>query len=359
MSPDPSTTALVPLGPDGNPLPVVPGYRPLPRERWRCSLVITNYNGIENLKAYLPLNMIAVRESPYVTEVIVVDDGSSDNSVEFVRQNFTDVTVVALEQNRGFGNAANSGFRAARNDYVVNISNDMVVTAGYFEKLFENMVSDRIFAVTTRLVGSDGRLQRGRTVPFFVGDFKTWKIFSHEPEVKWGEPDRVYCHFCGAIGLFDKRIFLELGGFDDVFLPFYVEENDLCYRAWKRGFLVLYDPRCWVMHYHQQSGTILRSFKWKVRKVQYKKNRFLFLWKNLTSPHFILLHLVWLAFSFCFSWATGHTVFYEGLRAALNEWGIVKRRRDEELPHFVHSDHAVLKQFSREYAIPRNPAPPV
>jgi hypothetical protein len=116
---------------------------------------------------------------------------------------------------------------------------------------------------------------------------------------------------------------------------------------------VLYDPRAWVMHYHQQSGTILRSFKWKVRKIQYKKNRFLFLWKNLTSPHFIMLHLVWLAFSFCFSWLTGHTVFYEGLRAAIHEWSIVRRRREEELPHFVQSDQAVLREFSREYSIPR------
>ena len=332
--------------------------RDLPPEKRRCSLVITNYNGLENLRAYLSLNLLAVARAPECDEVIVVDDGSDDGSVEYLWRNFPQVKVIPLFENRGFGNAANSGFKAAKNDFVVNISNDMVITGYFFEYLFENMVWDDVFHVSARLVGPDGRIQKGRTIPFFVGDFKIWKIYSREPEIVWGPPKRLYNHFVGAIGLFDRNIFLELGGFDDLYLPFFVEETDLCYRAWKRGYRVLYDPRPWLVHHHLQSGTILKKFAWNVRKVQYRKNRLLFLWKNLTHPGYIALHLLYLSMQVALGWVVGNTVFYQGFRAALKRWPEVKARRREEKALSVRSDTEVFAEFAHEFDVPELPEAP-
>lgn len=329
-------------------------FNVLPESLWRATLNITNYNGLDNLEAYLPLNLIAVSQSPYCDEVVVVDDGSVDGSAEFIRRNFPKVKLVCIERNRGFGNAANRGLEAAKNDYVVNISNDMVITPQFFRVLFESMAFEDVFCVTSRLVGVDGRLQRGRTVPFFMGDFKMWKVLSREPPVDLRNRDRLYAHFCGAIGLFNKRIFQEIGGFDDLYLPFYVEENDLCYRAWKRGYRVLYEPRAWVMHYHEESGTILHNFSWEKRKIQYKKNRFIFLWKNLTSPHYIVLHLVWLTASFCFSWVTGNIIFYKAFKLALERWDEIMEARREEVPYFVRSDQDVHDLMSRDFYLPES-----
>lgn len=174
------------------------------------------------------------------------------------------------------------------------------------------------------------------------------KVFSREPQVTWGPSPRRYQHFCGAIGIFDRRIFLELGGFDDIYLPFFVEETDLCYRAWKRGYRVLYDPRPWLVHHHRESGTILRKFAWSVRKVQYRKNRLLFLWKNLTHPAYVALHVVYLVFQLCFSWMAGHGVFYRGFAEAVKLWREVLARRREEVPKFVRSDRQVFGEFARE-----------
>jgi GT2 family glycosyltransferase len=319
----------------------------------RASLIITNYKGLANLQAYLPLNLLAVAATPLCDEVIVVDDGSDDGSVEYVWRNFPQVKVVPLFENRGFGNAANAGFRAAKNDYVVNISNDMVITGYFFEYLFENMVADDIFHVSARLVGPDGRIQKGRTIPFFVGEFKIWKVFSKEPDVNWGPNKALFNHFVGAIGLFNKRIFVELGGFDDIYLPFFVEETDLCYRAWKRGYRVLYDPRPWLVHHHRESGTILKRFTWRIRKVQYRKNRFIFLWKNLTHPGYIAMHLMYIFFQLLFSWMAGHIVFYQGLWGALKQWQTILRRRAAEVPHFQRSDPEVFAAFSEESPLPK------
>lgn len=329
--------------------------RSLPPEKRRSSLVITNYNGLANLSAYLPLNLHAVARAPECDEVIVVDDGSDDGSVEYLWRNFPQVKVIPLFENRGFGNAANAGFKAARNDFVVNISNDMVITGYFFEYLFENMVWDDVFHVSARLVGPDGRIQKGRTIPFFVGDFKIWKIYSDEPEVVWGPPQRLYHHFVGAIGLFDRNIFLELGGFDDIYLPFFVEETDLCYRAWKRGYRVLYDPRPWLVHHHRESGTILKKFAWNVRKVQYRRNRLLFLWKNLTHPGYVALHLMYLALQLMFGWVVGHTVFYRGFREACRRWPEVRARRREEAAASVRSDREVFAEFGQDLELPAAP----
>jgi GT2 family glycosyltransferase len=331
-----------------------PRPRNLSPEQRRCSLVITNYNGLENLRAYLSLNLLAVAGAPECDEVIVVDDGSDDGSVEYLWRNFPQVKVVPLFENRGFGNAANAGFRAARNDFVVNISNDMVITGYFFEQLFENMVWDDVFHISARLVGPDGIIQKGRTIPFFVGDFKIWKMYSQEPEIVWGPPKRLYNHFVGAIGLFDRRIFLELGGFDDLYLPFFVEETDLCYRAWKRGYRVLYDPRPWLVHHHRESGTILKKFAWNVRKVQYRKNRLLFLWKNLTHPGYILLHLFYLFLQLCFGWVVGHTVFYRGFREAIKKWPEVRRQRALERGLSVRSDTEVFEAFGQDFPMPES-----
>ncbi|MBI4859683.1 MAG: glycosyltransferase family 2 protein [Candidatus Riflebacteria bacterium] len=318
----------------------------------RCSLIITNYNGIENLRTYLPLNLMATVASSLCDEVVVVDDGSDDGSVEYIWRVFPKVRVLPLPANRGFGNAANAGFRAARNDWVVNISNDMVVTGRLFEHLFENMVSDDVFHVSARLVGPDGTLQRGRALPFFAGDFKIWKRFSREPPVTWGPRRRLFHHFCGAIGLFNRRIFLDLGGFDDLFLPFFVEETDLCYRAWKRGYRVLYDPRAWVIHHHRESGTILHKFAWSVQKVQYRRNRLLFLWKHLTHPGFLLVHGIYLLFQLGFAWLGGHTVFYRGFWRALGRWRETMARRQLEAPRFIRSDRQVFSLFALEPELP-------
>ena len=99
-------------------------------------------------------------------------------------------------------------------------------------------------------------------------------------------PDRPGGHsafpcFYGGGGscAFDRRKFLELGGFDELFRPFYLEDTDLGYQAWKRGWKVMYQPASVV--YHEHRGTIGKKFSAAQIDAVLKKNFILFCWKNI------------------------------------------------------------------------------
>ncbi|MBI4872016.1 MAG: glycosyl transferase, partial [Candidatus Riflebacteria bacterium] len=148
--------------------------------------------------------------------------------------------------------------------------------------------------------------------------------------------------------LFDRRLFLELGGFDDLFLPFFAEETDLCYRAWKRGYRILYQPRAVVVHHHEEGGTIRNNFSRRTRQVQFGKNRLLFIWKNMHDPAYAALHLFNLAVRTAFSWVVADLEFYRALAGALHRWPAVKAARARERSLAVRSDREVFAEFWKE-----------
>ena len=96
-------------------------------------------------------------------EIIVVDNGSSDGSAEFVRRNFPAVKVVALERNLGFGGGSNAGVRAAQNDIVVLLNSDMRVAPDFLAPLLEGFTDERVFAVSCQILFTDANKRREET----------------------------------------------------------------------------------------------------------------------------------------------------------------------------------------------------
>ena len=258
-----------------------------------ASIVIPNWNGRDLLEKYLPSVVASLASHPQ-SEIIVVDNGSEDGSAEFVRQHYPAVRLLAMDRNLGFGGGSNAGFKAARNDIVVLLNSDMRVYPGFLQPLLDGFTDEKVFAVSCQIFMSDKQKVREET-----GLTEGWWLqgalrVGHRTDPK---VDQLFPCFYGGGGscAFDRRKFFELGGFDHLLRPFYLEDTDLGYLAWKRGWKVLYQPASIV--YHEHRGTIGKKFSDAYIQGVLKKNFLLFTWKNIHNWKFLASH-------FFFTWAT-------------------------------------------------------
>ncbi len=242
-----------------------------------ASVVIPNWNGRDLLERYLPSVVEAMAGHPN-NEIIVVDNGSEDRSVEFLREHFPSVRVLALPQNLGFGGGSNAGFEAATKDIVVLLNSDMRVQPDFLAPLLAPFTDADVFAVGCQIFFSDPAKLREET-GLTQGWWENGGLrVRHRADASI---EQVFPCFYGGGGssAFDRAKFLELGGFDELLRPFYLEDTDLGYQAWKRGWKVLYQPKSVVFHEHR--GTIGKRFSASEIDLVLKKNFILFCWKNI------------------------------------------------------------------------------
>jgi GT2 family glycosyltransferase/glycosyltransferase involved in cell wall biosynthesis len=257
-----------------------------------ATVVIPNWNGKDLLAKYIPSIRTALAGNP-ANEILVVDNGSADGSADFLRTMFPDVTVLALPQNLGFGGGSNAGFRAARNDIVVLLNSDMRVAPDFLAPLLEGFGDPEVFAVSCQIFFTDAAKVREET-GLTQGWWQDGSLrVRHRID---GAIDDLYPCFYGGGGscAFDRAKFLELGGFDPLLEPFYLEDTDLGFMAWKRGWKVYYQPRSVVFHEHR--GTIGKKFTQDQIQAVLKKNYILFCWKNIHEVRRLASH-------FFFAWA--------------------------------------------------------
>ncbi len=253
-----------------------------------ASVVIPNWNGRDLLEKYLPSVVTALAGNP-ANEIIVVDDASTDGSAAFVREHFPGVQVIALPNNHGFGGASNAGFRAAKNDIVVLLNSDMRVAPDFLAPLLAGFTDERVFSVSCQIFFSDPNKVRQET-----GLTQMWWSGGNL-RVRHRLDDEIQELFPCAYGgggssAYDKRKFWELGGFDEILAPFYFEDSDIGFLAWKRGWKVLYQPESQV--YHEHRGTIGKSFSDSYIQGVLKKNVLLFTWKNIHEWRRLLGHFL-------------------------------------------------------------------
>ena len=254
------------------------------------SVVIPTWNGREHLERNLP-SLVAALADNSEHEVLVVDNGSTDGTREMLSRRFPRVRLVELETNLGFGGGSNAGFHAARRDIVVLLNNDMRVEADFLAPLLEGFHDPRVFAVSAQIFFTDPAKRReetgltqaawrnGRLSVGHVIDDKVRDLF---PTFYAG----------GGSSAYDRRKFLALGGFDPLWDPFYLEDTDISYNAWKHGWIVFYQPRSIVHHDHR--GTIGKHFSAAFIRRTLEKNHLLFAWKNLHDWRLLGAHFAWL-----------------------------------------------------------------
>ncbi|MEP6714627.1 MAG: glycosyltransferase [Terriglobia bacterium] len=278
-----------------------------------ASLVIPNWNGRDLLERFLPSWIEAIRDHPG-SEIIVVDNGSTDGSALWMEENYPGVRVLPLARNLGFGGGSNAGFRAAKNEIVVLLNSDMRVEPDFLAPLLAGFSDETIFGVSCQIFLSDPAKRREET-----GLTQGWwqdggLRVSHQEDTA---VNRLFPCFYGGGGscAFDRAKFLALGGFDELFAPFYLEDTDLGYLAWKRGWKVLYQPASIVFHEHR--GTIGKRFTPEHIQRVLQKNFVLFTWKNIHGWGRITSHLFFTQAGALFSAWSGDAPGRAGARGLL------------------------------------------
>jgi len=186
--------------------------------------------------------------SPADAEIIVVDDGSTDDTIEMIESRFSEVKLISHEKNKGFGEACNTGVARASHDIVVLLNNDIVATEPFLDPLLSYFADDSVFAVNPRVYQSRSEKPGGGLVRGYM--------HCGLLRLRWSESDLERSAACptlyanGAATAMCRDKFLKLGGFDILYAPFYSEDLDLSYRAWRRGWKVRYEPGSLLTHGH-------------------------------------------------------------------------------------------------------------
>jgi len=240
------------------------------------SIIVLNYNGKRFLDGcFSSLSRIDYPKSRY--EVIMVDNGSVDGSVEYVKKNFPWVKIVVLERNYGFGGGNNRGVRFARGQYIVFLNNDTRVTKDWLSRLVQASAkhSAPICASKTLFMDGDEIVEYGGGK--FTINGRGYSIALGKKD--WEENGCFYTGYpCAASMLIKKDTFLKLGGFDKDYFAC-LDDTDLGWRAWLFGYKVLYCPTSIV--YHVAGGTTGRGRISPLKAFHGTKNALINILKNL------------------------------------------------------------------------------
>ncbi|MDP1721728.1 MAG: glycosyltransferase family 2 protein [Candidatus Gottesmanbacteria bacterium] len=249
---------------------------------YKVSIIIPNRNGAELLQKNLPFVLAAVGGS----EIIVVDDASTDASVDFLVKKFPTVKIIKKTHNDGFASSVNMGVREAVGEIVVLLNTDVRPEKDFLTPLLKHFDTPSVFAVGC----IENSIEEKITVFRGRGEAKWEKgFFIHSR----GKVDTtITAWVSGGSGAFRKSIWEKLGGMDEIFSPFYWEDIDLSYRALKSGYGLVFEPKSVVTHEHAK-GAIKQGYSSLQVNIIAYRNQFLFIWKNLSNVHLWLAHLIW------------------------------------------------------------------
>ncbi len=239
------------------------------------SVVIPNWQGAKLLKKNLP-HVVALGAS----EVIVVENGSTDGSLELLKTYFPKVKVIVNQTNEGFAKGVNRGVKEAKGDIIILLNTDVIPEKGLLKYVLPHFKDNNLFAVTF----NEGVWSWAR------GYFNKGLIEHSSGEKTKQVHDSFWAS--GGSAAFDKKKWDTLGGFNLMYEPFYWEDVDLSYQAQKRGWRVLWDPQARVEHKHEV--TVQKHSLGQKKELVSQRNQILFFWANITSPTMWVAHIMWM-----------------------------------------------------------------
>ena len=207
------------------------------------SVIIVNYNGKDLLKACLE----SIKNQTFQSlEIIVIDNSSSDGSVEFIKSAYPDVKIIPLQRNIGFGGANNAGLKEASGDYIMLLNNDTEADRECIRNLYETMEAHPEVGICASKMIVYGQGIIDSAGDGFSSNLKCYKRGEGLSSDLYAKEEYVF-GACAGAALYRKKMIEEIGFFDESFFLIH-EDSDLNCRAQIAGWKVLYVPNAVVHH---------------------------------------------------------------------------------------------------------------
>jgi len=335
----------------------------------KTAVVILNWNGQKFLEKFLP--SVTSLSTAAGTEVWVADNGSTDNSISFLRQNYPQVHIIRFSQNYGFTGGYNKALAQIEAKYFVLLNSDVEVTANWLEPIVDYMDSNLdVAACMPKILAYNNKTQfeyagaAGGFIDKYGFPFCRGRILgSIEPDT--GQYNNTCDIFwaTGACMLVRSNVYNSLGGLDADFFA-HMEEIDLCWRMKNQGYRIVIIPKSTV--YHVGGGTLPNNNPHKLF-LNYRNNLFM-LYKNLPKKKFhrnllkrmildgLSVAMYLLQFNFKFAWAVprAHLDFYRNLKLLQAKRQALQNVRkveyhNERYKHSIVFDYYLrhIKKFSQ------------
>lgn len=295
------------------------------------SIVIPTYKNKELFLKNLKHNITFFSDC----ELVIVNDNPEEDLSKDLRP--YKCILIQNPANLGFAESMNKGVEKAKGEYLLFLNNDVLLKDNSFKKTLNHFSKDNsLFAIGFSQIEKDERIV-GKNRIYYKNGFIHHDRSRHLSSgvTAWAE---------GGTCIVKKSLFNRLGGFDPLYSPFYWEDIDLSYRAWKTGLKVIFSTAVEVEHHHE--STIGAYYSQKQMKSIAFRNQLIFIWKNVTDSslllkHFLLLmpNLLRLTLHLDFS-------YLKGFVDALTRLPLILAAREKVIHTFKFTDHEILSQFT-------------
>ena len=316
-------------------------------ENPKIAVVILNWNGKNLFDKFLP--SVIQYSTTQNTEIIIADNGSSDNSIKFLQEKYPSIKIIDLKTNSGFAEGYNQALKQVDADFLVLLNSDVKVTENWIDPCIAKLKSDeKLAAIQPKILSynePDSFEYAGAAGGFidkFGYPFCRGRILNRleRDTLQYNNPSQIFWT-SGACMFIKAEAFKIAGGFDGDFWA-HMEEIDLCWRLKNHGYKISYEPASVV--YHLGGGTLSYGSPGKIY-LNFRNNLWM-LFKTLPKHQFKRIFLIRmvldgvaaakfiLGFNFREFWAVvkAHASFYRNL-------GKLIRKRKETQKHVLIKEH--------------------
>ena len=234
----------------------------------KISVIVTNWNGKKLLEKFLEKVIV---NSPEAQEIILADDASTDKSLIFAKnlqKIYPKLKIITHKKNLGFSRNSNHAASKASGDLLVFLNNDINPHLGYIKNSLSHFNNPKVIGVGFSELGHEN-----------YGSVY-WKNGYLQLRPGYSQKTHISAWVSGGSSIIRKEYFLKLGGFDNIYEPFYFEDLDFGLRAWRSGYTLLWEPDSVVEHKHE---TTTSKFPKRLLVYVKERNHLLSVLRNITD----------------------------------------------------------------------------